>query len=350
MEMEEKRERKITNNIHSNNNNFEFECELEKIKTFIRSLNKKHDKNFNESYKYIISFLKILLTIKEIKISSIITIIDGIISILEMINFKIILELTNTCRQLVNFNEILCRYFIFELRSFTDIVLNKENQQEEEITFILNSQEFKSLKNSKAFSLFVEYLETFISQVSNDKTAIEPVNVRNLKAHLICISIMNSLNSNFYEVLGETFPIILITNPKKNFNYVHTKEKINYPFYIKLAIKIKFSSLLENFKISDNIPFLIKNFNIFLVKLNVFKKIDFTASNVKFSESEKTLSIKTKVPVYLSRYEDGEHKISLSLRSQKKEMFKEIINKLQINTISSEDIKINKELNFIITF
>ncbi len=348
--MEENREENITNKLHSFNTNYEFECELEKINNFIKNLNKNHDKNFNEAYKYIISFFNVLLTIKTIKISSVLTIIDGILSILAMIKFKIILEMSNRCGQLVNFNEILCRFFIFKLRCLTDFVLNKENKQEEEISVILKSQEFIRLKNSKAFSLFVEYLETYMSLVTNDQTVEESDNIRTLKAHVLCISIMNSLNSNFCEVLSETFPNILITNPKKNFNYVHTKEKINYPFYVKLAIKIKFSGLIQNCKISDNITFLIKNLNIFLVKLNGYKKIDFDASNVKFSEADKTLSIKTKVPVYLTRYEDGEHKISLSLRSQNKEIFKEIINDLQINTITSEDIKINKELNFIITF
>ena len=100
----------------------------------------------------------------------------------------------------------------------------------------------------------------------------------------------------------------------------------------------------------ENSAYLIKNLNINLIKLNHVRKIDFDASCIKFLKEEKTLTIKTKVPIYLSNFEDCDHTISLSIKSSIKKDFVDLLNKLKINSIAEEEIEMNRQINFIITY
>ena len=328
----------------SENSLFIFESDLEKISKFL-SINVEN--TIEETYRLVVSFLKILHEVHKLRISKVLKVVDKIINILEMINFSISLEnsdLNESSLKLVDFNRLLCRYLINKIKSITKLNEEGENLLDIRNEKITESKEYLQLKESKLFSKFIQNLE---HEVNEGNRAIQTFSNKNLDINELCESIMTELHVNFNKELKRCLLNIGVTNPKNNFNYVHTKDKLNYPFYLKIGIKIKLSGSAHLLETS---AFLIRNLNIYLNKMNQKRKIDFDASCIKYLKEDKTLTIKTKSPIYLSKYEDGDHTISLSINSRLKKDFVDLLSKLEINSTIKEEIQINQQINFVITY
>lgn len=308
--------------------------------------------NFLEIYKNIFNYIKLFLypdniLSRKISFNKSFQIINNIIYFLETINFQIDLQDNIKEKTLIHINNYICSIL---LKSLTEIlnILNPINSS------ILFDETQKCLDRILNFSQSDDIL--FQLEI-----------------------IKNYLLSNYSEFLGSHNLQIKINNPKNNFNYVQTKERsgLKFPFYLQVNVKLKniliFSKLTNSYsevtreKKLPSLDFIkiAKNLFITVCCLNQSKRVEIDPSSIKINLIENSITIKSKVPLYINELEMGEYSISVHIKSIFKKELSTILKRLNFNiynnytsgsqacSISSQFcdmIPITSKLNFVITY
>jgi hypothetical protein len=267
------------------------------IETIFRILNNYKNHSYEDLYLHIFIFIKNFLfnqsNLNEFHKKFII--IDKVINILELINFRLKLESRTFAYEIIQLNICLIKITLCKLKN----------------VFQINLKQFTNNQ---------------IDLESYDK-------------------IYFNLKQNHADFLKESIIDIKITSPKNNFTYVHEKESKNYPFF--LPIHIKLNKIKSNNSEGD--IFLIKNLIIQITQLDTIKKIDLDPSNV--SVTENGISLRIKSPLCLEDDSCDNFKLSLNFKSEFKKEFGLIFNSLEISADKiNELISFDEDIIFNITY
>lgn len=231
------------------------EINLNQIHIFLDRTLKEYNSTYKEIYNHILSFAFILKNPNEnknegdIDYMKIFLITKDVLSILGMINFKINLEDNNdNIHIFIVFNNYICEYLL--------VLLNN----------ILNKEQIISTNNSKFGILNTHNILKELNL--QDKDNIE--------------SVLDRLYNEYSEYMTDKLLKIIISHPKNNFYYEHSREHKNFPFFLMINLKINNIS----YKDSSDV-YLVKNLLVNIQKNNEKKSVDFTPSNIKYNSQTK---------------------------------------------------------------
>jgi hypothetical protein len=224
-------------------------------------------------------------------------IINHVINFLDTLNFQIDLQDKIKEKIIIHINNYICSLLLKTLSEILNI-LNPMNSS------ILFEETQKILHSALHFSRSDDSL----SQLDEIK---------------------NYLFSNFSEFLVSHNLQVKINNPKNNFNYVHTKERsgLKFPFFLQVNIKLKnILIFLKNSNLNSDVTQetktqsldfikIAKNLIITVYSLNQSKRVEIDPSSIKINYIENSITIKSKVPLYINELEMGEYSISVNLKS-----------------------------------
>jgi hypothetical protein len=274
-------------------------------------------------------------------------IINHVINFLDTLNFQIDLQDNIKEKIIIHINNYICSLLLKSLSEILNI-LNPIN----------SSILFEETQKILGGELNISRSDDYLSQLEEIK---------------------NYLFSHFSEFLVSHNLQVKINNPKNNFNYVHTKERsgLKFPFFLQVNIKLK--NILIFSKISNlnsdvtqetktqSLDFIkiAKNLIITVFSLNQSKRVEIDPSSIKINYIENSITIKSKVPLYINELEMGEYSISVNLKSVFKKELSSILKRLNLNShnnctpssypssLSSpynDMIPVTTKLNFVITY